>query len=166
MELKSILFFYTSCEEHDVHFKYSPGYRWNLTLGIIIPGVLGYSLKKVVDKTKILSLMLCKNTGRFNGSAHEDQCNENIVRFTRHLKPGSQTKYSWENELRYDVVFKNHAIVAARHARWTRGESEKHGSYSNGMLNKENSQLKLFLCLQFYLKNVFFHHVFAHAWLS
>lgn len=147
--------FYTSCEEHDVHFKYSPGYRWNLTLGIIIPGVLGDNLKNVVDKTKILSLILCKNTGRFNGSAHEDQCKENIVRFTRHPKPGSKTKYSWENEPRYDVVFKNHAIVAVRHARWTREESEKNGRYSERMLNKENSHLKAFLVLTILSKKCF-----------
>lgn len=30
--------------------------------------------------------MLCKNTGRFNGNAHEDQWKENIVRFTRNPK--------------------------------------------------------------------------------
>ena len=43
---------------------------------------------------KILSLALCKNTGRFNDSAHEDQFNENIMCFTHNPKTEVKNRYS------------------------------------------------------------------------
>lgn len=80
-------------------------------------GALEESSYQILDKMKILSLVLCKNTGRFNGSAHQDQFNENIMRFTRNPKTQVKNRYSWENGTRYDVTFQRHAIAADYHAR-------------------------------------------------